>query len=210
MQDKAPARVVLNTPSASSLNSKVGTMSYSWDRACYIMNITAPDITSPADETCEVHRGIFAGSVAGNSTLSAMVPRGTLRKLELFAYFRNSTAETCPAMPAGFGTIDRRKVVRIGTVDSFDVQSDTVNLDVTVSLPADGVSVVSQYSMPVAKCVASARSASFAGRLVASAAQSASVGGYKIRQRVSFKPEEKPMTSANGYKIQGVMKMQGP
>jgi hypothetical protein len=208
MKDKGDSRVILNLPSASALSSRVGAFSYSWDRACFAMNITAPDINSPEDATCEVHRGIFAGTAAPNSELSASVPRGDLRKLELFAYFRNSSAEPCPALNGGFGTLDRKKIVRVGVVESFEVANSEVNLTVNVSLPATGTSVVSQYSMPNS-CVASATGTT-SGRLVSAAESATGTNSFAIRHRVSYKVEDSAQTSASGYQIKGTLNNEGP
>lgn len=210
MKDKgAESRVVLNIPSSKTLSSRVGALSYAWEKACFAINITAPDITSPADSSCEVHRGVFAGMVAPNSTLSAYVSRGGGRKLELFAYLRSASTDACPQLAGGFGGLDRKKIVRVGLVESFDVDSDEVNLTVNVSEPAATDSVYSQYSMP-AVCVANATTPNSAGgRLVAGASQSSSAGSFTIRQRLSFKPEEAPLTSAGGYKIRGSLSMEG-
>ncbi|MES2962831.1 MAG: hypothetical protein V4760_03000 [Bdellovibrionota bacterium] len=153
MQDKGGSRVVLKIPNTSTLSSRVGRFTYSWDRACFAMNVTAGDIESTTDTACEIRRGVFSGMVPPNSTLTGEVKRGSARKFELFAFFRTSAAETCPTLTGGFGTLDRKNVYLVGKVDSFDIDSDEVNLSVTVTLPTTATSVYALNSMP-ASCVA--------------------------------------------------------
>ncbi len=203
MKDTGGSRVVINIPNSKTLSSRVGALSYSPDRACFAMNITAGDIQSAPDATCEISRGVFAGTAGEGGTLSAEVIKGSGRKLELFVYIKPTATEPCPVLTGGFGTLDRRKIFSVAE-QTFDVVED-VALSVNVSMPSAGATSIAS-SLP-ATCVIAGGPSVSAGRSVAGAAQSSSAGGYVVRQRVSFRPEEKTISSSAGYKLKGSLNM---
>lgn len=207
MKEDGGSRVVLRMPSASSLSTRVGALSYDWTRACFAANVTAGDIPSTADASCEVKRGVFAGMVPPNGELSLMVKQGTGRRLELFVFQRSDPNQPCPTLTSGFGSLRRDRIARVGVVESFDVSGNETNVSVTVTAPAAGVSVLTQYGMSTATCLASSERA-YGGRVLAGAGFDTNLNSFKIRQSVSFK-EDKPVSSGNGYTLKGSLIVDG-
>ena len=146
--------VILQFTDNSSSSQKVGSLSVGLQDACFIANIKGEGIISSKAGSCDVEVGVFGGSVDKNGTLTLTVPRGNSRKLEIYAYFRASTAVPCPALDKGFGNLDRTLVAKVGENPSFNIDQPEVTVPVTVSAPAAGVNVGTQFSMP-ATCIAS-------------------------------------------------------
>lgn len=142
--------VSIHFPQANQIvSSKTGAMSgFDWNRVCFIVNVTASDLNKPSQATCDVPIGIFRGSVAPGEGISLEVPKGNSRKLEIFTYMRASSTAECPRLVDGFESLDRTKIVRVGEVSSFDTQVPEVTLEVSLSVPASGASIISQYQLP--------------------------------------------------------------
>ena len=196
------SKLVIRLPSANDLRGKVSTSSSDFDLACFAVNISGSDIpTTKAPTTCDLPTGVFAGLAAPGSELSLSVPRGTRRSLEIFAYFRASATEPCRSAVGGFGTLNRTKIVRVGRVDAFDVLNDEVSVEVSISAPAAGTSIITQYSLP-AVCTATAAptptGTSFA-KVTAGSAVGTTLGGYKFKARVTDSSGYSP--TAGGYKF---------
>lgn len=138
--------------SSSKAESVSASSAYDFSLACYAVNVKGSDIPAlKSAGTCDIPRGIFAGFVAAGGSLTLDVPRGSARSLEIFSFLRDSSTAPCPTLH-DFGSLARNKIARVGRVPSFDTQAAEVELEVTISAPAAGVSVVSQYSLP-SSCV---------------------------------------------------------
>jgi hypothetical protein len=131
--------------------SSVGKLDYNFSLACYAINITAPDIANSAASACGVPVGLFSGFVAPGTDLTISVPHGTARELQVYAFLRPSAGDSCPTQTSLQG-LDLSTVARLGVVSSFDTMSDTVDLTVNLTAPADGTSLASQGLLP-ATCV---------------------------------------------------------
>jgi hypothetical protein len=144
----SPTKISIHFPSAkSSTNPNASADSYDFSKACFAVNILGSDLTQAASGKCDVPSGVFAGFVAPGGDLTLTVPRGTARTLEVFSFMRDSSSTACPTLP-NFGTLQRSRLTRVGSVASFDTKESEVTLDVTISAPASGVSVVTQYNLP--------------------------------------------------------------
>lgn len=162
------SKVALRFPEARRLNSEKlsASATYDWSRVCFIVNVTAQDIPRATTGQCEVPLGIFVGTVPPGGEVAIEIPRGNGRKLEVFSYLRASAATACPALRGGFGAIDRSKIVRVGQIGSFDTQTAEMSLTLMLQAPADGASVLSQYSMP-ATCATASAARPGSGRIAA-------------------------------------------
>ena len=165
---------------------------------CYVVNVTGPGIQENS-KSCDIKRGVFAGSAAPGSELSVTVPTGSNRKVEIYGILRNSSGDPCPNVQTGWPvTLD--KVYFLGQATGVDVRPPTTTVDITVTLPDESQNILTQFSMPSA-CTSVAASAK-AGRIFPLAsAQTSIVNAYKKHSRVSFKMENQAKTSTGGYKI---------
>ena len=121
--------------------------SVDWDQACYTVNVTAVDIPNLSTTACQIPVGILAGTVPAGGTLTLDVPRGSARKLEVFLFKRPSPGSQCPTLAGTFGNLDPGSFVRVGLVPSFDASAASVSVDVNLTLPNAGDSVVTQYQL---------------------------------------------------------------
>ena len=74
------------------------------------------------------------------------VPKGSARKVELFAYFRSSTSQAC-APHKSINELDPGNVASLGST-TVDILNDNQVVDLDISLPAAGATLVIQYNLP--------------------------------------------------------------
>lgn len=159
-ETKPDASLKIQIPSVSTLQAttkpalsgyeKIGaqTVVYDWSRACFIANVRGQGIADTVESSCDIAVGAFSGSVAPGESLSLNIARGVSRRLEIFAYFRATSAEACPALQKGFGSLRRTQVVRVGEVPNFNVDKDSVEVEVNLTMPAQSINLLTQYTLP--------------------------------------------------------------
>lgn len=187
----------ISFPTVSQLhgNERVESLSttYDFSRACFAVNVTASDIPTRVNSTCDVPTGIFVGFVKPGATLTLSVPNGSARKLEIIAFKRSSSADPCPENRANLAGLGLSRLARVGLVSSFDALQPEVTLDVTLSSPTG--TLASQYAMPVScapKVAPSLFSANFtSGRAVQSGTK------YKAVSSVSGAKNELTVQGGN-------------
>lgn len=191
--------VAIHFPKVNQLAShKVGAMAgFEWNRACFVVNVTASDLNKP-QATCDIPVGVFRGAVAPGDSVSLEVPKGYNRKLEIFTYMRASSTDNCPQLSDGFGTLEKSKIVRVGEVSSFDTQVPEVTLEVSLSAPSSGSSIISQYHLP-ASCDKKRLSAEGSVRITSGHTVQQG-GGLKIKGSISGRSNE-VMLSSPKFKI---------
>ena len=166
-----------------------GLTDFTWSKVCFTLNVTAVDLKKPIAGLCDVTTGVFSGSVPAGGELTLDVPRGSARKLEVFAYLRNSSSDPCPTLKDGFQGLDRTRIVRVGLVPSFDVNEPIVTLAVDVTapvLPADNL--IAQYQLPSSCRPVSVPSGGAARVALGSAQQSG--GRFKVTTTVAAQKNE--------------------
>lgn len=193
----------LRFPEAGSaaLASKVG--GFSWNLACFSVNVLASDI--PARQpTCSPPIGAFQGAAAPGSELVVSVPNGSRRRLEIFAYVRTTATSPCPALdPAkGFQGLDLGRVVRVSPAEVFfDALTPEVSIDVQLTLPATPTDVVEQYGLAASCRPAAPASGPGSSRVILGAATSTGVSGSGVLSAigtVSAQKNEITLTGAGG------------
>lgn len=197
VEDTASLKIKL--PSAESFNKGVGAFSQiNSSLVCYVVNVTGSGI-SDSQSSCDIRRGVFAGSAAPGSELSVTVPTGSNRKVEIYGILRNSSGDPCPNVQTGW-PVPLDKVYLLGQVTGIDVRPPTTTVDITVTLPDESQNILTQLSMP-STCSAVTASAK-AGRIFATANSDTSlIDGYKKISRISFKTENESRSSTGGYKM---------
>ena len=129
----------------------LATKSYDFSKVCYSANISGVGIPAASqNSSCDIQMGIFSGFVAPGGSVSISIPQGSSRSLQIFTYTRASASDPCPTSAQSFQGLDLSKVVRVGEVRSFDALDPQVTVNVDVYAPADGVNLLTQYSLPSA------------------------------------------------------------
>lgn len=177
-----------------------------WAYACFLVNVTGPEIASVSAAQCDISLGKFAGSVppstsVSDSKLSLQVPKGSGRKFEIFAYFRNSTSEACPSNISRLSQMNLDHTARIGST-TVDLAKDEETVDIVIQVPGASDSVITQYSLP-ATCVATggAIAPSFLRATAGSLVQQTTIlNGYKATVRLGV-PGAPVVVSPGGYKL---------
>ena len=197
VEDTASLKIKL--PAAESFSKGVGAFSQiSSSLVCYVANVTGPGIQENL-KSCDIKRGVFAGSAAPGSELSVTVPTGSNRKVEIFGILRNSSSDPCPNVQTGW-PVNLDKVYFLGEATSVDVRPPTTTVDITVTLPDQSQNILTQFNMP-STCTSVAATAK-AGRIFSLAhSQTSFTNSYKKMSRISFKIENQTRTSTGGYKM---------
>jgi hypothetical protein len=203
--------ISLNLPSLNELNSKpansqkVSTLSIDagdikWENACFMVSVTASDIPPKSASTCDLPSGVFYGSVAPGanattSTVSIEVPKGSGRRVAVYAYFRHSSAEAC-AIHDNLNRYSKDRVGILGLLKDVSLEKDNETLDIDISLPTQMLDA--DYSLPPA-CT---RPAGTSGRLVSGSQGPTQtlVNGYKVRTSAGGADKEFRITP-NGFKV---------
>lgn len=148
------SRIVIRLPGGTnSASSKVGSLSFDINKACFAINVTASDISSSSGSACEIPLGKSAGFAPSGGEISIEdVPKGSNRKLEMFVFQRTNATDTCPSLKAAFTQANSSKTARVAEM-YFDIRDPVTNLTVVIDPPPAGVNVATQYSLP-GTCVA--------------------------------------------------------
>ena len=160
------ATVRIRFPAVSTSNElrkpdSVGTLAAAdFAKSCFIVNVTGsgitagmnPDAPVASGVNCDIKRGVFKGTVKPGDQIAITVPYGTARRLEVFAYQRDSETDACPALGPDFGKLSKEKIIRVGLVETFDTTARDVTVPVELRMPASNVNIITQYGMSLA-CV---------------------------------------------------------
>ncbi len=120
---------------------------FDFAKACFAISVTASDITSSSgDGICDIPVGIFYGFVAPGASVSLMIPSGAARKLEVFAYTRTSSTDSCPSGKTNLKDLELERLTRVGLISSFDVSPPEITL--TVNLTEPSANLATQYALP--------------------------------------------------------------
>lgn len=192
------ASVTIKFPSSQSLQ-KVGALSaVDATKICYVANVMGSGIAEQA-KTCDIKRGILAGSVAPGAELSVTVPTGSNRTVEIYGVLRNSASEPCPSVQNGW-PVPLTRVYFLGHASNIEVRPPTTTVDISIALPDTSQNILAQYSMPATCNISSASTKG--GRIFGYSYASPSVpGSYKKTSRISYKTEDQLRTSTGGYKV---------
>lgn len=201
------SKVSLQIPSLAELSTKpgaekIGVVDRSWDKACFMVNVTGPGIPASASGTCGIAVGAFSGSAPAGSLLSVSVSKGQGRKFEVLAYFRRSLAEVCPTQKSSLNDFELGRTALLGVTTST-IAKEQDSVDVSIRLPAVDQTVVTQYYLP-ATCDLARNDAGGPGLVRFSAGayvnQTTVPSSFKVSMRIAA-PPIKMNTTINGFKV---------
>lgn len=197
--------ITLNLPSAAQLKGsgansaqKILATNLDFAKACFMVNITGDGITDSAKTKCDVPSGVFAGSAAPGGKLEIEVNKGSNRKIEVAAYFRSSTTEACKTKES-INQFDPDSVVRVGS-KTTDLLLDRETVDIDISLPAVGQTLVTQYNLP-AFCSAGSSTLGEGSSRIVSARQSATTPNFKVESVVTGLATGRALKTTSGISV---------
>ena len=203
-QSLSSASKTSSSPSSAVSASALG---FDWNYVCYMVNVTASDIPVNKAAACDIPLGVFQGSVAPGGKLSIDVPAGTNRNVDVLVYLKTAVNDPCPNFnsQSGFSTFSRARFFRVGQVSSVDMTAASVQVQVEVSAPATGVSLVSQYRLPSSCSATAAPEGAFTSRLGSGHALQTGTSGSTtvyVSGTVTGTQAEATLTGSGGYKVQ--------
>ena len=156
------AVIKFQVPQANNTFNKagsVGAMSAmpSNRKACYGVNITGPGIGTSKANLCSPSTGLTAGYVEPGANIELSVPRGSARKIEVFAFLQdvgqnNACSQFNPSMSAA----ELLNTYRIGST-TVDIQSAVVEVNISMDFPGESNHLASLLTLP-SSCTSTAGS----------------------------------------------------
>lgn len=203
--DSGSSSLTLNLPTAEQLKAakplaaqKIAAADLDFAKACFMVSITGEGIVDSAKAKCDVPSGVFAGSAAPGGKLEIDVVKGTKRKIEVFAYFRSSASTPCVKRES-INQFDPGSVARVGSKIA-DLVQDRETVDIDISLPAAGQTLVSQYGLP-AFCASGTTVLGEGSSRIVSARQSASTTSFKVESVVTGLATGPSLKTASGISV---------
>lgn len=127
-------------------------------KACYGISVSGPGITSVAAQSCSPQTGITAGFVASGGVISASVPRGEGRKIDLYLYLMaEGDNSACFAMGASFIPSQLDKIYLLGSVSNVTLARDSEEVTIFANFPGVSENIAKQLSFP-SSCIVAAPS----------------------------------------------------
>lgn len=166
-------------------------------KLCFAVNVKGPGIVSAPAATCDVERGIVAGSVGPGGELSVEVELGLERSFELYAFLKQGS-EACPRVAKSGWSWPIERIYFLGKADNVEVkQNSVVEIPFTVPTPSQNIAI--QKSWP-SSCLATTKPApKRLGRVISGASLMVSPMNYKVYSK--FGPFNDEKTLGTNYKI---------
>ncbi len=201
-QTSGTSKITIQLPSRQATSQKVGAFSAlpSNQKACFGVNVLAPDIKATLASSCSPETGIVAGFAEAGQSLEVTVARGDNRKFELYMYLLPENDNSpCPGMSKVFAPSQLSKLYYLGAAANVGIHADTV--DVTINASFSGVSntLASQNNYP-ASCGVASEPTTIPRFHVSSGSQIATGGAMKLSARVGS-PTNNPSASGGGMRI---------
>lgn len=197
--EQKSASVTLQIPSVSQSMS-----ASDYSLLCFVANVKSLQIPAVAATTCDVEKGLVAGSVAAGGVLSLDVPVGEANTFEIYGLMRKSLSESCPTDLQASWKWPLTKVYFLGKATAVNIVPPESQVTVSISLPSQNI--VSQNSWPQScSLVGGLPSSPTLGR-VQMAAGVLSGTNYKIYSRASNRNEIKTLSGSlyqiHNFKVQ--------
>lgn len=168
-------------------------------KACYGINVTGPGIITQQGSSCSPVTGLLGGFVEPGSNVEVQVPKGTDRKIELYAFLEAPGENVpCPQLVPNLSSSQLIHTYLIGTASAIDTSPDVVTVDITASFPGLSTNLAQQLSLP-ATCAPVATDTSPHFR-VTSGRQVSTGGGLKMIGVVGT-TVQRGTASASGIKM---------
>ena len=171
-------------------------------KACYGVSITAEDIPTQIPNTCSPKTGILAGFVEPGQSISASVPRGTNRSIQLYVFLEAPGENTpCPRLQPNFSAKQLLNTYLVATKEGIDITKSEVVVNITMNFP--GVAQTLAQTLGAASSCTTLASGVVPSFGV-SAGRSVGVGtpnGAHLKSRVGSIHTQQVLTSPSGTKL---------
>lgn len=118
-------------------------------KACYGVNVTGTGIPTQQGSSCSPVSGVLGGFVEPGGNIEVEVPKGSGRKIELYAYLQGPGENVaCPQLVPTLSTAQLQHTYLIGTANDIDANSDVVTVNITASFPGLNTNLAQQLSLP--------------------------------------------------------------
>lgn len=200
---KKTSSIVIQAPPAGDPLTKTGGVgalaAMPTDRkVCYGINVTGPGIIINAPNSCSIKSGLLVGFVEPGSTVSVNVPKGSSRKVELFAYLQAvGTNLPCPLLGPALPADLLGSTYLVGVAEGIELSDQEVVVTITASFPGMAQNIAQTFAMP---STCASNSTKISGASVASAAGVAIGTGMKLMYRVGAVPGRQTLTGT-GMKL---------
>ncbi len=168
-------------------------------KACYGVNITGPGINANSN-SCGPTSGILAGFVEPGANIEVSLPRGTDRKIELYAFLQQvGQNNPCPGLGGNLPASQLINTYLIGSANNVDAVGDVTVVEITATLPGTTHHLAQDLSLPVT-CTAGAQQNNLPGFHVSNGHGVVTGGTYKIIGGVG-RPVQAGVATAGPYKL---------
>ncbi len=203
---KDSSSIVIQAPNAGNPYTKTGGVgalaAMPTDRkVCYGVNVTAPDIAVTAPNECSFRAGLLAGFVEPGATVELSVPKGSGRKVELYAFLQ-AVGENLPCPVLG-PTLPADKLVStylVGVAEGINLQGDQVSVSIHASFPGLSQNIAQTLTFPSSCTAGAAPSAAHRSYFVSAATGTATGTGLKLKYRAGGFPGHQVL-SGSGIKL---------
>lgn len=170
-------------------------------RICYGVSVTATDISGFGGNSCSPKTGINKGFIESGNTIEMSIPRGTKRKIELYAYLiPDASSAPCPSMPANLGGALSENIYLIATADNIDTVDAVTTVNIEASFPGFPNHLAATIAAP-ASCFSVV--SSLPGFRVLAGSQRIDQGTFIIKGRMGAVVEGSERSTSGGLMIRG-------
>lgn len=170
-------------------------------KICFAVSVTASDIPSNSS-ACSPRVGVVAGFVEAGSTLEVMVPKGSARKIELYAFLQ-TLGGACPQMKSPFSDDQVTHVYKVGEVARINIQDANAVVEIQAKFPGLGQHLAQQLNAP-ATCYPRSNNSNPHFQ-ISSGSQTAVGGGFELKARIG-KPLHANSLSGGNYRLEASIK----
>jgi hypothetical protein len=182
----------------SAKAQKISASNLDFEKACFMVNVTGDGIVDSAKTKCDVASGVFAGSVAPGGQLEFEILKGSKRKIEVLTYFRSNKTDAC-LRKESVNQFDPGSIALVGS-KTTDLTQDRETVDIDITLPADGTTLVTQAGLP-SFCAAGASVLGEGSSRVVSARQSGATTHFKVESVVTGLATGPKLKTASGISV---------
>lgn len=147
--EEGSGSVSIQIPTAEKLQAsgKVGAFSaVDVSKMCFGINVMGPGIETSLASSCDVERGIVAGSVVAGGTLTVEVNVGDDRVFEVYGFLRDSASDPCPTLKGASWGFPIAKIYDLGKSAPTKVTKAGGSVSISVTLPEASDNIVVKRS----------------------------------------------------------------
>lgn len=112
---------------------------------CFVVNIKSPQIPTTAATSCDIERGMIAGSVGPGKNISMdNVPIGASTTVEIYGLMRVTDSDPCPTDEQSKWNWPMNRIYFLGQTENVTVVAPSTDIEVSLTLPASTQNIAVQ------------------------------------------------------------------